>query len=111
MSIEQQKMFWNVFRKTFETGDEWKLESIEFDEIQLEVVIFISYQGKNLPLCPVCQSNNVTVLPQREIKKGYYSFLGYQTYIHAPEILIHCPKHGSQKLKTPWENKLKCFFM
>lgn len=109
MESKQKNEFWSVFQETFETGTEWKLESVEFDDILQEVVICVSFQNESNPYCPICRCTEVKLLPHKETKKGYYSFLGYKTFIHSPEIFVECSSHGKQRIKPPWEINMKKF--
>lgn len=109
MSTKQQKEFWSVFQTIFDTGKEWNLKSIEFDDIAQEVVIVVTFHTDN-PICPICKKTDVKFMLQNDSKKGYYSFLGYKTYINAPDLYIECTTHGTQRIKPPWEKKMEKYF-
>lgn len=106
----ENSTYLDVFQKAVVSGKRWKVIHVEFNETEKYLIIQIHYINKMLFSCPICQSQLLKPVSKQIHRTGYYSFLGYKSFIEAPEIIVHCKEHGKQKIENPWNQKIKSHF-
>lgn len=109
MSIKNQRIDYELFEKAIQTNGKWEVHDVQLDEIERKVVVHIKPVVEIVFRCPVCHEKGMGVVSHENKQTGYYSFLGYKTFIEAPELQVNCKQHGLQIIQSPWNQKLRQF--
>lgn len=94
----------HIFSSALDLNEDWKIESISFDEKVKNLDIEIAYTGARTLPCPTCGKEGAVVHDYRPNKWRHVDFFQHTCYLHAriPRIRCSC---GQKILAVPWARK------
>lgn len=88
----------------------WKTTSVELHESSEEILVTVSYDRGNSPLCPVCRGNGRIYDTRRRVWR-HLDTCQYKTIIQADVPRIDCSEHGIHTVQVPWADNSSRYTM
>ncbi len=88
----------------------WKTISVDLNESLEEVVVIVSYDRDNPPLCPVCE-NTCSHYDTRQRTWRHLDTCQFKTRIQADVPRVKCTEHGVLTLQVPWADSSSHYTM
>lgn len=88
----------------------WKTTSVELHDSSEEILVTVSYDRGNPPLCPICRGNG-RLYDSRRRTWRHLDTCQYKTIIQADVPRVACSEHGIHTLQVPWADSSSHYTM
>jgi len=90
-----------LFRVALGLAEPWQVVKVTFSEEQQRLDLWLDFPAGSRFPCPAC-GEGAGVYDTAERTWRHLNFFQHQTYLHARQPRITCPKDGVKTIEVPW---------